>query len=237
MFADTAEFDAGIRLLVPHYEDMLAAIAHALPTEAQSILELGSGTGALSRKVLDRCPQAQLIAVDYSPRMIGFAQAKLNTQGYGDRITWVTADFGDWAMGKVPLPQTQFDACVSSLAIHHLNHGLKLQLFQHIYQSLTPGGSFWNADPIVAESPEMAAVYQSVADAWTRAQGSTREQVQAKLSTGTNHGHSSHDHLATLALHLDLLQQAGFASVEVPWKYYGMAVLGGWKKETHYSSS
>ena len=229
VFADTAEFDAGIRLLIPRYDEMLAVIARTLPTNATTILELGSGTGELSRRVLDACPQAQLIAVDYSPRMITFAQAKLEALGYGDRITWVTADFGDWALGQQPLPQPQFDACVSSLAIHHLSDALKLALFQNIHTSLTPGGRFWNADPIVAASSTMATVYQSIREAWTMSQGTTREQVQTKLGTGDTHGHSSHDHLATLTVHLDLLQQAGFDQVEVPWIYYGMAVLGGFK--------
>ena len=227
VFADTAEFDAGIRLLIPHYDDMLAAITQTLPQTTQNILELGSGTGELSCKVLDRCPQAQLIAVDYSPRMVTFAQAKLQDQGYGDRVTWINADFGDWALGDLQLPQPQFEACVSSLAIHHLNDALKLNLFQHIHHSLVPGGCFWNADPILAESPEIAKVYQTMSEAWTASNSTPREQVQTQLGARESQGHSSHDHLATLALQLRLLQQAGFTSVEVPWKYYGMAVFGG----------
>ena len=35
------------------------------------------------------------------------------------------------------------------------------------------------------------------------------------------------DQLATLDAHLQMLQTAGFTTVAVPWKYYGLAVFGG----------
>ncbi|MEQ8957570.1 MAG: SAM-dependent methyltransferase, partial [Coleofasciculus sp. C2-GNP5-27] len=37
--------------------------------------------------------------------------------------------------------------------------------------------------------------------------------------------------LATLAAHLEMLKAAGFESVAVPWKYYGLAVFGGEKAQ------
>ena len=229
VFADTTDFDPGIRLLIPHYEGMLAAIAQCLSPDTQHILELGSGTGELSRTVLDHCPQARLVAMDYSPRMVAFAQAKLTELGVGDRITWVTADFGDWAQGNLQLPQPTFDACVSSLAIHHLSDVLKLKLFGHIHHHLRAGGSFWNADPVLADAAAIAEMYQRAHDTWTASQGTPHTQIQTKRGTGDRHGHSSQDQLATLTQHLQFLHQAGFESVDVPWKYYGLAVFGGFK--------
>lgn len=40
-------------------------------------------------------------------------------------------------------------------------------------------------------------------------------------------GYSSQDQLATITAHLQMLTQAGFPLVAVPWKYYGLAVFGG----------
>ncbi len=236
VFANTADFDTGIRLLLPHYEEMLNAIARCLPTTATHILELGCGTGELSLKVLHQCPSAQLIAVDYSPRMLSYAQAKVQAAGFTERATWVEADFGNWAEGDVEVLQGTegegletfpYDACVSSLAIHHLSDAIKSRLFQRIHQSLKPDGCFWNADPILPESPALADVYQQVGDEWAAQLGTTLAEVRAKMGSRDSYGHSSHDHLATLTAHLNMFTQAGFHSLDVPWKYYGWAVFGG----------
>lgn len=229
VFADTADFDQGIRQLLPHYDQMLGEIAGCLPEATKQILELGCGTGELSLKVLERFPHAHLVAVDYSPRMLAYAQQKLEAAGYAERITWVEADFGDWATGKEsPLNgEAKFNACVSSLAIHHLSHPLKLKLFQQIHYALKSGGCFWNADPTPSETPQLEEVYQAKREEWAVQQGTTLGQVRTKLGSSDTHGHSSHDHLESLAAHFNLLQQAGFSSVDVPWKYYGLAVFGG----------
>lgn len=230
VFADTADFDQGIRLLLPHYDEMLEAITRCLPETAEQILELGCGTGELSLKVVGRCPRVHLVAVDYSPRMLTAAKAKLQAAGYGERVTWVEADFGDWAMGDLELlPDSalQLDACVSSLAIHHLSHEMKLKLFQRIHQRLQSGGCFWNADPTPPEAGQLAEAYQAVRQEWAAQQGTTLDAVRTKMGSGDTHGHSSHDHLESLAAHLSLLSQSGFHALDVPWKYYGQAVFGG----------
>ncbi len=230
VFADTAAFDEGIRLLLPYYDEMLTAVVRGVPATATHILELGCGTGELSQRLLAHCPQAHLTALDYSPRMVTATQAKLQAHGYGDRFTCVEADFGDWALGQLNLPHTSFDACVSSLAIHHLNHAMKQQLFQAVYRSLAPNGWFWNADPTLATHPDLTAVYQSAREAWTASHSDTTlEAVRAQMGTSDRQGHSSQDQLATLADQLQWLQAAGFATTEILWKYYGITVYGAQK--------
>jgi len=228
VFAQTADFDAGIRALLPRYDEMLEAIAHCLPPTATRILELGCGTGEFSLKVLKRCPKAQLVALDYSPRMLTYAQAKIKAAGKASQVTWIEADFGDWANGDTAVENgEQFDACVSSLAIHHLEDAMKLKLFQRIYTSLNPNGSFWNADPVLPESPAMSEVYDAAREEWAAQQGTTLSEVRTKRGTSQPQGYSSHDRLVTLTTHLEMLTQAGFQPVAVPWKYYGLAVFGG----------
>lgn len=212
---------------------MLNSLVRCLPTSATHILELGCGTGELSLKVLRHCPQAQLMAIDYSPRMLKFAQDKFQTAGYGDRAHVVEADFGAWASEELSLPLDQaFDACISSLAIHHLADDIKLKLFRRIRQVLQPGGCFWNADPVLPESPQLADTYKAVREEWAAQQGTTLAEVRAGIGTSCPQGYSDHDRLASLTDHLQMLQQAGFETVAVPWKYYGMALFGGWATET-----
>lgn len=228
VFAQTADFDTGIRQLLPRYDEMLGAICRCLPLTSGRILELGCGTGELSLKVLNRCPTAQLVCVDYSPRMLQFAKEKIQAAGYAERWTGIEADFGDWANNPAEVGiGTGFDACVSSLAIHHLTHEMKLKLFQRIRESLTPNGWFWNADSLLPESSALAEVYQAVREEWAAQQGTTLAEIRARFGTSSTQGHSSHDQLATLTAQLQMLTTAGFDPVAAPWKYYGLAVFGG----------
>lgn len=227
VFANTADFDTGIRQLLPRYDEMLDVLVRCIPSGAQRILELGCGTGELSLKILKRYPSAQLISVDYSPRMIEFAADKVHAAGYANQWKGIEADFGEWANYEINLIDG-FDACVSSLAIHHLTDEMKFKLFQRIYDSLKkPGSCFWNADPILAESPVLAEVYQSARDDWASGQGTTLAEIRSKIGKSTPHGYSNPDQLATLSVHLEMVEKAGFKTVAVPWKYYGLAVFGG----------
>lgn len=226
VFANTADFDNGIRQLLPRYDEMLDAIALCIPPNTQRILDLGCGTGEVSLKVLKHCPNAHVVAVDYSPRMLEFAQRKLEAAGYGQQWAGIEGDFGDWANHQLSI-EDGFDACVSSLAIHHLTHEMKLKLFSRIRESLNPSGVFWNADPVVPESPILSEAYQNIREHWAAQQGTTLAEIRAKTGKSIPYGYSQPDQLATLDAHLQMLKTAGFEVVAVPWKYYGLAVFGG----------
>jgi tRNA (cmo5U34)-methyltransferase len=229
VFAKTADFDTGIRQVLPRYDECLDVITRCLPSASQRILELGCGTGELTLKILNRCPDAQVIALDYSPRMVQFAQDKITTAGYQQQWTGIQADFGDWANNPEKFDiGSGFDACVSSLAIHHLDDEMKLKLFQQIAANLTPNGCFWNADPTLPESPALAEVYKAAREEWVTEQGINLTEITTKRGTSTTEGYSSQDQLATLDAHLQMLTKAGFKTVAVPWKYYGLVVFGGW---------
>ncbi|MEL6162649.1 MAG: methyltransferase domain-containing protein [Cyanobacteria bacterium J06628_3] len=234
VFAQTKDFDAGMRELMPYYDEMLEAVARCVPSTSRRILELGSGTGELSLKILNRCPDAEIIALDYSPRMIEFTRSKMVEAGY-QRWNGIEADFGEWAENPDKFDiGTEFDACVSSLAIHHLSDEMKAKLFQRIGQSLKSGGCFWNADPVLSESPILEEIYQAAGQDWVEKQGTTVEKVRSRLASNSDsvdyaasYGYSSQDQLATLDAQLQMLKKAGFSTVAVPWKYYKSAVFGG----------
>ena len=160
--------------------------------------------------------------------MLDFARAKIESAGYAARWTGIELDFGEWANNPNFLGLgDKFNACISSLAIHHLEDEMKLKLFQRIRQSLDAGGCFWNADPLLAESAGMTDIYQAAREDWALSQGETLAQIRANVGTSVSYGYSNPDRLATLSAQLEMLGSSGFETVAVPWKYYGMAVFGG----------
>lgn len=229
VFANATAFDSGIRQLLPHYDFLLDTLVACIPPTVRRVLELGCGTGELSLKLLERFPTAQLLAIDYSPRMVATARKKLTAAGLASRSQVLEMDFGAWAAGQYSGAIGKgFDACVSSLAIHHLEDGIKQQLFRQIALHLQPDGCFWNADPVLLPVPQLSKIYQAVREAWTASTGTTLELVRSQLGSSQPQGYSGQDRLATLEAHLDWLKASGFEAVATPYQYFGLAVFGGW---------
>jgi tRNA (cmo5U34)-methyltransferase len=129
-----------VRSEVPEYERLQDEVGRATEgIAARRLLELGTGTGITTQRVLARHPGAQLTGVDSSPEMLAAADlpdADLREQDLRD-----------------PLPDGPFDLVFSALAIHHLDAAGKADLFERVAAALAPGGRFVFADVIVPEDP------------------------------------------------------------------------------------
>ena len=129
-----------VRAEVPDYDRVQDELARATEgIDARRVLELGTGSGVTSRRVLERHPHAQLTGVDSSEHMLAAADlpgADLRLQDLRD-----------------PLPEGPFDLVFSALAIHHLDGPSKADLFARVAAVLAPGGRFAMADVVVPEDP------------------------------------------------------------------------------------
>jgi tRNA (cmo5U34)-methyltransferase len=129
-----------VRAEVPDYDRLQDEVARATDgVDARRVLELGTGSGITSRRVLERHPHAHLTGVDSSEHMLAAADlpgADLRLQDLGE-----------------PLPEGPFDLVFSALAIHHLDAAAKADLFARVAAVLAPGGRFVMADVIVPEDP------------------------------------------------------------------------------------
>jgi tRNA (cmo5U34)-methyltransferase len=129
-----------VRAEVPDYERLQDEVARATEgVDARRLLELGTGTGVTSKRVLARHPHAHLTGVDASEHMLAVADlpgADLRRQDLRDE-----------------LPEGPFDLVFSALAIHHLDGPGKVDLFARIAAALAPGGRFVMADVVVPEDP------------------------------------------------------------------------------------
>jgi tRNA (cmo5U34)-methyltransferase len=129
-----------VRAEVPDYDRIQDELARATDgIDARRVLELGTGSGVTSRRVLARHPHAHLTGVDSSEHMLAAADlpgADLRLQDLRD-----------------PLPEGPFDLVFSALAIHHLDAAAKADLFARVAAVLAPGGRFVVADVVVPEDP------------------------------------------------------------------------------------
>lgn len=218
-FEEEAEvFDGLIRTLIPFYEDMIDALVLALPfheKEKIKVLDLGCGTGNISIKVKERFPNAQITCVDMAENMIKMAKSKLSSY---DNIQFKIADFRDLNFRE------EYDAVISSLALHHLQDHEKRPFYDDIKMFLKKGGVFYNADNVLGSSFHLNQLYM---DKWIEFM--LNSHTQEEIDSVWLPKHREEDFPAPLMDHIHWLEDAGFEEVDVVWKSYMFGVYGGKK--------
>jgi len=169
------------------------------------LLDVGGGYGMLSREVLEVLPRSTVVLQDLSEAMLD--QAKKRLAAYAPRVGFVQADLRDpsWmdAVGG------QFDAVVSSIAIHNVRRpDLIRNIYGQVYDLVAPGGSFFNLDFVTAD-PDPDG---------TGASG----QVEHPPS-------ESRPRMATIAEQLSWLKEAGFQKVEILFQERNQALMAGYR--------
>ena len=216
---EAEEFDELIKTLIPFYKEMINSLVLSLPfngKEKIKILDLGCGTGNISQEVKKRFPNAQITCVDMAENMIKMAKSKLSI--YSD-VEFIRADFRDLDF------KGEYDAVISSLALHHLSSdGEKKSFYCRIKEFLKEGGVFYNADNVLGSTPYLNQVYM---DKWVEFM--LKSHTPKEIDTIWLPKHREEDFPAPLHSHIQWLEEVGFCEVDVVWKYYMFGVYGGKK--------
>jgi len=185
---------------IPHRVEGEATLLEFVPARAPRILDLGSGGGRLLSLVKAARPGASFVALDFSPAMLETLRKLFATE---KNVSIVAHDLDETlpAMG-------QFDAVVSSFAIHHLVHARKRSLYQEIFELLTPGGVFCNLEHIASPSARLHAEFLETI-------GYPEEDPSNKL--------------LDMETQLAWLREIGFVDVDCHWKWRELALLVGVK--------
>lgn len=216
VFDETAEqYEQVRRRLVPCYDDFYGTVMTLLtfPKAAHiRVLDLGAGTGILSRMVAETYPNARITLVDISSEMLGLAKENL---GNDRRFRFLQANFAQFALPG------EFDAVISGLAIHHLKDDEKHILYGDIYEALAPGGVFINAEQVRGPTMILEKRYDDIWLAEAMALGANKEELAQARRRMTE------DHPASLQVQLSWLREGGFKNVDCWYKNGRFAVFSG----------
>jgi tRNA (cmo5U34)-methyltransferase len=173
-----------------------------VPRDARRVLDLGTGDGRLLALLLgDRAGLAG-VGLDFSARMLDAARERF---GGDERAELVEHDLA------APLPALgRFDAVVSSMAIHHLEHERKRSLYGEVLELLEPGGVFANFEHVASPTPRLHRAFF------------------AAIGEPLEHEDPS-DRLLDVETQLRWLRELGFDDVDCYWKWLEMALLIGVK--------
>jgi tRNA (cmo5U34)-methyltransferase len=191
---------------IPHRVEGERVLLDHVPPDARRVLDLGTGDGRLLALVRIDRPGLEGVALDFSEAMLEAAQTRFATD---DHIKVFRHDLTS------PLPASlgQFDAIVSSFAIHHCPDDRKLELYREIFERLEPGGVFCNLEHVASPTPRLHEEFLNAIGTPPE----TEDKSNKLLDVGTQ---------------VRWFGEIGFTDADCYWKWLELALLIARKPES-----
>ena len=131
---------------------LVERVSAATP-ERGRIVDVGAGTGTLAIALARARQDAEVIAIDGDPEVLGLAQRKAGA----DRVRW-----REGLAGSLELGDGTADAAVMSLLLHHLERDAKLVALRDVRRVLRPGAPLHVADWGRPHDPAMRVAFAAL---------------------------------------------------------------------------
>lgn len=146
-------------LWLPEYEYSLDLISKTIKpylSSSAKILDLGAGTGNLSRKILESFADCHITLVDFSENMLSEVSNVLAK--FKGRYKTISGDFFN-----LEFPEEIYDSIISSFALHH-GRGDEIYkgLYQKIYKWLKVPGAFVCCDVVEGDTRNISELNEKV---------------------------------------------------------------------------
>jgi len=178
--------------------------------EKGKILDLGAGTGLLTKLVIKKYPNAKYTLVDIAGEMLAIAKERFETL---DNISFNVEDY------RVGISGGKYEAIISALSIHHLDSYEKRNLYKNIFNMLEEGGVFINADQVKGEDCDSEEIVKEYQLSYIENCSLLREEKD------DTYGRIKLDKMDKMSVQINMLKEAGFKSVDIYYKYYNYVVF------------
>ncbi len=201
----STDYGRKIRQLVPRYDEIVETIMSLLASyEPRSVVDLGMGAGNLTRDVVDRLPETQVIGIETCEEMVAVARRSLHVAE--DRVRIVHSDIRHFA------PDQAVDAVYTNLVLHNLEPDDRRHLLARIHDWLEPTGVFIWGDLI--RHPDHTVQQQYV---WERVEHARASGCDDELIRQSFFKEEHEDKPWTVAEMLAETGRAGFARTDCVW--------------------
>lgn len=218
----SADYDEARRQLIPCFDEFygtVMSLVDKLNIHAPRILDLGAGTGLLSRMIAAHMPEASFHLVDISSGMLDVALS--HPVFHSRKVKLSKLDLND-----VCELEGEYDIVVSSLAIHHLSSLEKEKLFSNVFVLLANGGVFVNADQVLGDTADIEDMYRKEWLKTVRKNGVEEKDLLAALDR------MKEDKMDKLSDQLRWLGDARFIDIHCWYKNYSFCVYSASKQKT-----
>ncbi|MDR3311208.1 MAG: class I SAM-dependent methyltransferase [Oscillospiraceae bacterium] len=184
-------------------------IASFFPERAETLIDLGIGTGLELEAIFGRFPDIRVTGYDIAEDML-----KILAEKYPDKMldlrleSYLAADFG----------RAAYDVALSVMTLHHYDHGVKTAIYRKIFDCLRPGGVYIECDYILSE-------YEF--DDPQKAEDENFERYrQLRAEQNLDDGAEYHyDTPCTVGNQKEMLAEAGFREVKAVWQVKNTILL------------
>ena len=218
--AQVPDYEGFMRRIVPGYDLQTCLLVDLIPFDTLArirVLDLGSGPGILSALVLERYPNAEVVAFDLTEEMLAAARERCGR--FADRFSTVA---GDYAVDDVG---SRYDLVLAGLTLHHLDDRQRRAVFRRLHAALTDQGVFLAREVVADDDSFVAGWHYRLWRAFMAEHGEDDDHWFRK--------HLSKDHPASVENQMAWLRDVGFAHVACHWRYMNFAVLSAHKNDDH----
>ena len=113
-------------------------LTDSLDKDTKRVLDLGASTGLELIHLFEVFPNMEVTVIDITENML----TELKKRSFGDKVKTICGDFFEVDFGK------DYDAVISTSALHHFKQAEKDVLYKKIYDCLKENGQFINCDKI-----------------------------------------------------------------------------------------
>ena len=216
-FDDAAEeYDVNRKYLIPCFDDFYKIAIDVINFNGDNpkVLDLGAGTGLLSKFLLEKFPNAEITLVDLASNMLD--KAKIRFKDYPN-FKYLNEDYLQYDFTE------NYDIIISSLSIHHLTEEDKKSLYNKSSKLLNDKGIFVNADIVLSPSKKLDNIFREKINEFAINSPLDEKILEEAFKR------QELDDPTLLNLQLEWLKNFNFKNVDVPYKYYMFAVIYGEK--------
>ena len=206
------KYDNYRKCIIPCYDDFYKSSISLLKyyrDNFKKIVDLGAGTGLLTKELYELYPNADYVLIDISKDMLKVAEERF--EGL-DNFEFIEYDYLEDILVK------NCDLMCSALSIHHLENNEKELLYKNIYKKLDVNGCFINLDLFIGETETINNLY----DTWWYDyidRSGTKEEKEGWMKR------KELDKENTIPETIGLLKSSGFRMVECIYNFMKFGVI------------
>ena len=178
-------------------------MAGLIPDSAETLLDLGCGTGLELDEIFKIFPDIEVTGIDLTQAMLD----KLLEKHPKRRLHTVCGSYFD-----VPFETGEYDCAVSFQTMHHFKPSAKEGLYRRIYDALKSGGVYVECDYMVERQEEEDFYF------------SEYERFRRELNLPDSEFYH-YDTPCTIENQIAILQKAGFKQVEKVYRVENTTLL------------
>jgi len=207
------KYDNQRRCFIPCFDDFYKSSISLLKyhkNDFKNVVDLGAGTGLLTKEVYELYPNAHYVLIDIANDMLKIAEERFKGL---DNFEFMEYNYVE------DIPVKNCDLMCSALSIHHLENSDKENLYKNIYEKLSEDGCFINLDQFIGETETINNLYNTWWNDYINRSGITPEAKAAGVER------RKLDKENTIPETIKLLKNSGFRTVECIYSFMKFGVI------------